>query len=184
MPLYRSSFSGCLRFKPFMDREECMMDRIDKILNHKLFLYHLKENEAAETDRRFCRHNMSHFLDVARIGALINAEEGLGMDREWIYAAALLHDLGRHLQYENGIPHAEASALIAPEILNECGFDNKTTSVIISAISTHGKKKEAEAEPLGALLYRADKASRACFYCGAEAECDWSDGKKNLRIKY
>lgn len=160
------------------------MDRIDKILNHKLFLYHLKENEAAETDRRFCRHNMSHFLDVARIGALINAEEGLDIDREWIYAAALLHDLGRHLQYEKGVPHEEASALIAPEILRECGFDDKETHVIISAISTHRNRRTAEAEPMGLLLYRADKASRACFACEATAECDWSDEKKNLRIIY
>ena len=35
-----------------------LMDRIDKILNHDLFLYHLGRNNAAEADRRFCRHSM------------------------------------------------------------------------------------------------------------------------------
>ena len=52
------------------------MDRIDKILNHDLFLRHLKENEKAEIDRQFCCHDMNHFLDVARIGEIINLEEG------------------------------------------------------------------------------------------------------------
>ena len=83
------------------------MDRIDKILNHDLFLYHLGKNNAAEADRRFCRHSMVHFLDVARIGTIIALEEGLELDREWIYAAALLHDCGKHEQYENGTPHEQ-----------------------------------------------------------------------------
>ena len=39
---------------------------------------------------------MVHFLDVARIGTIIALEEGLKIDREWIYAAALLHDCGKH----------------------------------------------------------------------------------------
>ena len=57
------------------------MDRIDKILNHDLFLYHLGRNNAAEADRRFCRHSMVHFLDVARIGTIIALEEDQpGMD--------------------------------------------------------------------------------------------------------
>lgn len=51
------------------------------------------------------RHGMVHFLDVARIGTIIALEEGLKIDREWIYAAALLHDCGKHEQYEIGIPH-------------------------------------------------------------------------------
>ena len=42
------------------------MDRIDKILNHDLFLYHLGRNNAAEADRRFCRHGMVHFLEKMR----------------------------------------------------------------------------------------------------------------------
>ena len=59
-----------------------LMDRIDKILNHDLFLYHLGRNNAAEADRRFCRHGMVHFLDVARIGTIIALEEGLKIDPE------------------------------------------------------------------------------------------------------
>ena len=39
------------------------------------------------------------------------------MTDELTAAAALLHDCGKHEQYENGILHEQASARIAPEIL-------------------------------------------------------------------
>ena len=38
-------------------------------------------------------------------------------------------------------------------------------------------------EPLERLLYESDKASRMCFACPAEAQCDWSEEKKNMEIK-
>lgn len=160
------------------------MDRIDKILKHDLFLKHLNENNAAEADRRFCRHNMVHFLDVARIGMLINLEEGIQIDKEWIYAAALLHDLGKHIQYSDGIPHEKASGGIAPEILKDCGFTDKETGVIIEAILAHRDVSVAGERNLKGILYRADKTSRACFACAAEADCNWKDGKKNFTIIY
>ncbi|MCR5755230.1 MAG: hypothetical protein K6G30_10535, partial [Acetatifactor sp.] len=65
------------------------MDRVNKILNHELFLQHLQKNMEAEKTRIFCHHDMTHFLDVARIGMLINLEEDIRIDKEWIYAAAL-----------------------------------------------------------------------------------------------
>jgi len=160
------------------------MDRIDKILKHPLFLYHLHANETAEAQRCFCLHNMSHFLDVARIGSIINLEENMAVEKEWIYAAALLHDLGKHVQYENGTPHERASGDIAPSILSNCGFDNEETDVIIEAILSHRDASVAKEQNLKGILYRGDKASRACFACKSEPECNWKDGKKNLQIKY
>jgi len=160
------------------------MDRIDKILKHELFLSHLHANEAAEAQRCFCRHNMEHFLDVARIGMIINLEENMGIDKEWIYAAALLHDLGKHIQYEDGTPHEKASATIAPRILSECGFDEKEAEIIVDAILTHRDFSVVQERNLRGILYRGDKASRACFACKSEADCNWKDGKKNLQIKY
>ena len=160
------------------------MNRIDRILNHKLFRLHLQENEKAEADRKFCRHNMIHFLDVARIAEIINLEEGLGLNREWIYAAALLHDCGKHIQYEDGIPHEVASARIAPEILQDCGFEKVEADKIVEAILSHRDESIAKEADLRGVLYRADKASRSCFACKAESECNWKDGKKNLAIKY
>lgn len=160
------------------------MNRIDQILNHNLFLFHLKANEAAEAQRCFCRHNMVHFLDVARIGMILNLEEQIGVERELVYAAALLHDLGKHIQYEDGIPHELASAEIAPEILQACGFDDKETDVIVSAILGHRDNSVEGERSLRGILYRADKAGRACFACGVRTECNWKEEKKNLHIKY
>lgn len=160
------------------------MERIDKILNHDLFIECIRRNEEAEQDRIFCRHDMGHFLDVARIAMILNLKENLQIEEELIYAAALLHDIGRHLQYEKGIPHEEASAALAPQILADCGFDNKETSVILKAVSSHRTKEMAEEASLNGILYRADKASRACFSCKAEADCNWKQDKKNLTIKW
>jgi len=158
------------------------MERINKILNHDLFIENLRKNEMAEEDRLFCHHDMVHFMDVARIGYILSMEEGLSVPKDWIYAAALLHDIGRHRQYAEGIPHEKASAGIAPEILRACGFDDKETLVILSAILSHRDKTVAEEKSLSGILYRADKLSRACYCCKAEADCDWKKDKKNLKI--
>lgn len=160
------------------------MERIDRILNHDLFRYHLAENRKAEENRKFGKHDLTHFLDVARIGEIINLESGLGIPREWIYAAALLHDTGRHIQYEDDTPHELASAKIAPQILRECGFDDSETGVIIDAIKSHRDASVAPQENLRGVLYRADKASRTCFACDVERECHRSDDKKNMKIRY
>lgn len=160
------------------------MNRIDKILHHDLFVRNLEKNKAAEAERRFCRHDMEHFLAVARIGMIINLEEKLGIEKEIIYAAALLHDIGKHLQYSAGIPHEKASAELAPEILRACGFDEKETCVIVEAILSHRKREAFSERNLNGLLYRADKASRPCFACAAESECNWKGSKKNMRIIY
>ena len=157
---------------------------MDKILKHDLFIANMNKNQAAEAGRCFCRHDMVHFLDVARIGMILNLEEGQNLDKDLIYAASLLHDIGKHRQYDEGIPHEKASAEIAPAILQDCGFNEDETDVIIKAILAHRDSASAEKNGLTGILYRADKASRACFCCKAEKECDWKNGRKNLVIKY
>ena len=160
------------------------MDRIDRILGNGKYRHYLELNKDAETGRIFCRHDMGHFLDVARIGWILVLEEGLPIEKETVYAAALLHDIGRHLQYAEGVPHEKASAALALEILKECGFDDKETDVIIRAIGKHRDRNAEKEENLNGILYRADKASRTCFCCEAEAMCDWKQDKKNKRILY
>lgn len=160
------------------------MERIDEILNHDLFIANLARNEKAEQNREFCRHNMTHFLDVARIGRILNAEESYSLDVETIYAAALLHDIGKHMQYTHGIPHEKASAEIAPAILRDCGFDDRETAVIVEAILRHRDSDVIGQRNLNGLLYRADKLSRSCFACKMQQECNWKDGKKNLNLNY
>ena len=122
--------------------------------------------------------------DEQKIAALMNAEEQLGIDKELIYATALLHDIGRHVQYADGTPHEIASAKLAPEILRETGFTAWEQEEILRAIREHRNAEIAEERSLAGIIYRADKASRACFACDVEKLCDWKAEKKNLEIRY
>ena len=160
------------------------MERLNHILNHTKYKEYLRKNQAAEEGRIFCCHSMEHFLDVARIAYIMNLEESLEIDRELIYATALLHDIGRHVQYEDGTPHEEAGAILAEDILKECGFRKVERTLILQAIREHRNTDMVTHKDLAGLLYRADKASRACFACEAEGLCNWKKEKKNMQIKY
>lgn len=158
------------------------MERVNKILEHQSFQKYMRLNEDAELDREFCRHDIGHFLDVARLAEILNLREDSQVEEELIYACALLHDIGRYQQYANGRPHEEASAELAPAILRDCGFTDKETGVIIKAILGHRKKETGLEAGLPGLLYRADKLSRSCFACKAEKKCNWKEDKKNRQI--
>lgn len=158
------------------------MQRVNRILESESFREYLRRNEQAEEKREFCHHDMGHFLDVARIAMIINKEENYGIEAELIYAAALLHDIGRWQQYEDGTPHEKASAVLAPDILAETGFDEKESAIIITAISRHRDSEVKEKKDLDGLLYWADKLSRPCFACKAEKDCNWKGEKKNRCI--
>lgn len=159
------------------------MERVNRILKNETYQDCLAQIRQCEKDRIFCHHDMAHFLDVARLAQLMNLEEHMGVSKERIYAAALLHDIGRHLQYQKKVPHEQASAQIAPEILRDCGFAKGEESEIIAAIASHRDVNVKERKDLVGLIYRADKLSRSCFGCEAESLCDWKKEKKNLELK-
>ena len=184
------------------------MERVNRIWNHRVYQECLEKICAYEQEREFCRHTPEHFLDVARLTYILALEAGLltggtkaekadktageggsaesgslerETGRELIYAAGLLHDIGRHLQYEQGIPHEKASAEIAEEILLDCGFEKEEREQILGLILSH--RTRGEDGSLKALFYRADKFSRNCFACPAQEACDWPAEKKNLEIR-
>lgn len=160
------------------------MQRVNNILKNKTYEALLSEIEELETDRIFCRHNIDHFLDVARIATIINDDEDLGIQRDMIYAAALLHDIGRGEQYTKGIAHELSSAGIAPSILRECGYTDEETDVIVTAIREHGNEAVKDKKDLTGILYRADKASRKCYRCKAIDKCHKRFDKLVTEIKY
>ena len=160
------------------------MNRVDLILKNSKYQEYIDKIKQAEEDRIFCLHNMSHFMDVARIALIFNLKEGLEISKELIYATALLHDVGRFLQYEDGTPHEKASAELAPEILAETGFNKQEQEEILRAIREHRNKDVAKERSLAGIIYRADKISRPCFACEAEKQCDWKKSKKNMKITY
>ena len=161
------------------------MERVQKILEHTLFRELYDKLYQAEKNRIFCRHTMEHFLDVARLMYIYCLEDNAEIPKEMIYAAALLHDIGRYEQISKGTPHDEASAGIGEIIMQDCGFDETEIRRIRKAILGHRTAKSLENEDrLTVYLYRADKKSRNCFSCPSRTECDWPAEKKNLRIEY
>lgn len=159
------------------------MERVQRIYVHPLYQECLKKNKKAEKSRIFCKHNMEHFMDVARISYLLSMERGYRISKEEIYAAALLHDIGKWEQYEDGTPHEKASAKYAEMILGQAGFTQEESGRVVGAILKHRKKDKGEEENLLAeILYDADKLSRACYACEAKEQCNWSEEKKNQKI--
>lgn len=156
------------------------MENVNKILHHPKYKSLLEELNELEKDREFCNHTLEHFLDVARIAYITVLEEGLNYNKEVIYSIALLHDIGRVLQYNKGIDHNEGSAMIANELLGETLFNKEEKDQIIKAIKDHRKESEDE---LSKIIYKSDKLSRNCFNCKAYEECYWSEEKKNKIIK-
>ena len=156
------------------------MERINQIMTHPLYQQHRNRIEQLEQDRKFCRHGLNHCLDVARILYIKVLEEQLPIAKDVVYATAILHDIGRDVQYEEEIPHHRVGAEIAAEILKDCGFSSEEIVRITEAIRLHHKKENEDV--FNALLYRADKLSRNCFDCKAADECYWELGKRNSKV--
>lgn len=168
-----------------------IFNRHIQILKDERYLKCLSDIEELEKNRIFCKHNLSHFINVARIATIIWQEEGGGnnLKRDIIYAAGLLHDIGRSEEYTKGTPHEEAGAIIAGEILQSSGYEDKEIEMITCAISAHrikddNVKEDRDIDYLGQIISRADKLSRECFACSASDMCKWSKEKKNKSLEY
>lgn len=161
------------------------MKEIEAIRTHPLFAEQYEKLKQAEQDRQFCRHQMEHLLDVARIAYIHSLEQHLDIRKEVIYAAAILHDIGKYRQYTHGVPHEKASAEIGGLILEDLPqemFSEEEKKDILQAILGHRRMREGMS-PLERLLYLSDKGSRKCFDCGSEKECNWNYQKKNFTIE-
>lgn len=162
------------------EKELKNMERVWNIFTHPFYIENIEKNRKAEEERQFCRHDIEHFMNVARIAYIFKLERNYIISKEEIYAAALLHDIGKWQQYLEKIPHEVASAEIAQTILDETGFSAEEKDRIVKAILAH-RKGEGGSE-LAEIIYDADKLSRDCFFCRKEAECNWNEEKKNKRI--
>lgn len=164
------------------------MPRVQVVWEHPAFQRELSRLGELERDRAFCRHGVRHLLDTARIMWIRNLELGWELDREVVYATALLHDVGKADQYECGAPHEVVGAERAERILASVPapqrFSAAERAAIVAAIRGHRRLRDG-AEALERLLYQADKASRACFACApaVQAACSWRTEKRNLDIR-
>lgn len=159
------------------------MNRINKLIKDIDFVKYTRINKELEKDRVFCKHGIEHSLDVARILYILALEDNLDVNKEIIYASALLHDIGRYAQYEANISHHQAGASIGKRLLGKYDFTEEEIDIICDAIASHHTLEE-DGNILKVLLYKADKISRNCFDCSAYEECYWDVNLKNSEIKY
>ena len=159
------------------------MDRVDRIIYNDEYRRLMETVRNKETDRIFCRHGFEHCLDVARIAYIMNIEQGYAIDREIIYAAALLHDVGRADPDDTGRKHHELSVEYAGRILEQCGFSTQENEQICDSIGSH-KTYGAERGLLSYVLENADEGSRNFFDCKASDQCYWLESARNTGIKY
>ncbi|MDE6657415.1 MAG: HDIG domain-containing protein [Oscillospiraceae bacterium] len=154
----------------------------NKILANKKYLHELKTLAKFEQDRIFCKHDIEHFLTVARIMLIMCHEKGIIINPDMIYATALLHDIGRTEEYINHIPHDIASVQKAEIILHEINCDSEIKNKIINIIKNHRNGNTLD-NSLENIFYQADKKARLCFCCPAKEQCNWSEEKKIKKIE-
>lgn len=186
------------------------MKYVKRLLEETEYLQWVEELEQAEAERIFCRHGLSHSLDVARIGWILTLERGQAGTgkpgealKEKIYLTALLHDLGRLSEAKQGTPHHRAGAALAEQLLARIQYPKEDRQEILAAISAHrgaGKSPATDREwgeqgpsrdtghrsiqkdELIHLIKEADNRSRNCFFCSAAAQCNWSKDRRNQGI--
>ncbi|WP_041720654.1 HD domain-containing protein [Alkaliphilus metalliredigens] len=159
------------------------MKRVDKILGNLQYQIYLQRNMEAETDRVLCRHNLQHCLDVARVGYIVALENNLEVEKELIYATALLHDIGRWRQYADGTDHAVTGGELAKGILMDCDFSEFEIELIVQAIIKHRKGTDLETA-LEQVIFEGDKKSRLCIDCGAIQGCKRFTGNNKPLLHY
>ena len=124
--------------------KEQKMERLNTVLRHPLYQQYYKELREEERDRIFCCHQMEHLLDVARIAYIRNLENNLGYSKELLYTTAILHDIGKALQYKEKIPHEIAGAQIAEKILDSLpeavAYTEEEKKEILTAIRGHRRE--------------------------------------------
>ncbi|AXY26173.1 hypothetical protein CL176_09270 [Suicoccus acidiformans] len=146
---------------------------------------HLEELDSLEATRIYCRHNLEHFLSVARICYTLCLEQKVNIPKDLIYTTALLHDLGRVEEIKHGTSHDHASVDLAIQALTYTDYTAEEQASILKAIGNHRGRDVATTDDTFVQLFKqADNLSRDCYNCRVRDLCKWSDERKNLHIKY
>jgi uncharacterized protein len=101
-------------------------------------------------------HGVDHTLRVVRLCEVIGRHEDA--DMKILLPAALLHDIARPVEEEQGIPHEEEGARMAELFLRSIEYDEDLLPGIIHAIRAHRYRSDKKPETLEAMvLSDADK---------------------------
>ncbi len=159
------------------------MKRIDLLISDPLYNEYLQRNAHEEMEPKFCLHDINHHIDVARITFILVLENNdlesflqeSGISnriaaKEVIYAAGLLHDIGKWKEYREGAEHASYSAKLARGLLPRALFTPQEIEIICRAIYEH-REISNNMSFLGERLYRANNLSRICSQCIYNEQC-------------
>jgi len=155
------------------------MNVLEEIYIQPMYQQSIEKINQLEKERIFCGHNLEHFKEVARIGCLWNKRLEKPFDEALIIGFAFLHDIGRWCEYETGESHEQASVRLAKDLLEATSYTQEAQALILEAIAHH-REVTTDKKGFGELMYKADKASRACYNCKVQDQCYWPDEKKNL----
>lgn len=161
------------------------MKRIELLLKDPLYLEYMNFNTQEEEGAKFCKHDFQHHLDVARIAYILvlenndlnyfikeNQLSGKLAAKEIIYAAGLLHDIGKWKEYQEGLDHASFGSRLAREILPNVSFSAQETGIISRAIYEH-RNISKDMSFLGERVHRADNLSRMSNLSLLCSECSY-----------
>lgn len=160
------------------------MKRIELLLKDALYQENMNLN-IREEETRYCLHDFQHHLDVARITYILvlenndlnyfmkdNGLSGKLAAKELIYAAGLLHDIGKWKEQREGVDHASFGARLAREILPRAFFDPREVEIIARAVYEHSNISK-DMSFLGERLHRADNLSRMSNLSLLCSECSY-----------
>lgn len=149
-----------------------LIPRVNQILKHPLFTEYSHYNAQAEEKRVFCHHGLDHGIAVARIAYIYLLEQqDTSLSKEIVYAAGLLHDLGRWQEYKTGKDHALAGAELVKPIIQDAGFNAEELEIITQGIREHRLNPDVKMSSLGKALAYADDWARDCRNCQSKADC-------------
>lgn len=161
------------------------MKRIELLLKEPLYQENLNLNVQEEELLKYCMHDFQHHLDVARIAYILvlenndlnyfikeNGLPGKLAAKEIIYAAGLLHDIGKWKEQREGVDHASFGARVAREILPHASFNTREVEIIGRAIYEHSNIS-TDMSFLGERLHRADNLSRISNLSLLCSECSF-----------
>jgi len=101
-------------------------------------------------------HGLDHIRRVVSLCEVIGKEENA--DMMVLLPAALLHDIARPTETQEGVPHEEAGARMAERYLRSIAYDEENIRNITHAIRTHRYRSIRKPETLEArILSDADK---------------------------
>jgi len=101
-------------------------------------------------------HSYDHTLRVLSVSLQIGKEVGANM--RILYAAALLHDIGRPREEKTGVTHALLSGEMSKRVLSKAGYTPQETESVVAAIRTHRFSEGLRPVSLeGEILSDADK---------------------------